>query len=131
MPVRAVFRGAITRGSGFGDDPLVYIRDAPYDHIVRSGNLALQILVADFLLKLSVCLLASACCNWRPAAWQNLVAAVLDRTPRAKDPTVRIECCLRSDLEDSGVFHFNCDIVTFLQRNARWLLQKLIHTTDQ
>jgi hypothetical protein len=41
----------------------VYIRDAPYDHVVRSGNAALQILVADFLLKLSECLLGSACCT--------------------------------------------------------------------
>ena len=118
MPVRAVFRGAITCGSGLGDDPLVYIRDAPYDHVVRSGNPALQILVADFLLKLSECLLAIACCAWRPAAEHNLVAQFLDRNARAKDPTLRIECCLRSVLEGSRVFHLDRDIVAYPARSG-------------
>ena len=44
VPARAVFGGAITRGSGLGDLPWMHVRDAPYDHIIRSGYQALQIL---------------------------------------------------------------------------------------
>src|SRR5207253_4249341 len=111
--------------------PAVDIRNATNDHQIRRGNAVLEILVADLPLHLAEGRLAGRGSLGRnSSARVEVMSQFLDGHIGTKDPTFRVERCLSPWLEGGWVFHLDCDVVAFLQRNGSRLFQDGVHTND-